>query len=172
MKKAPIPENEADRLMAVKALNILDTKPEPRLDAITKEATVRLHVPISTISIIDKDREWYKSCQGLTITEGPRDTSFCGHAMSVNNIFVIEDTHLDKRFKDNPAVINAPFIRFYAGMSLYHQKNEMPVGVFCIKDTKPRKLTAEEIKIFLELAAVAEDLINISPTPKIKPKKS
>ena len=163
MQTAPLPKNEAERLLAVKALQILDTAPEARFDAITKEATVRLHVPISTVTIMDKDREWYKSCQGIGMREGPRAISFCGHAMSVKDLFIVEDTLLDDRFKDNPTVIKAPFIRFYAGISLYNEKNGLPVGVFCVKDTQPRKLTMEEINIFLQLAAVAEDEINRPP---------
>ena len=117
MTNAPIPKNEAERMLAVKALEILDTAPETRFDAITKEATVRLKVPISTVSIIDKDREWYKSCQGTDRTEGPRSISFCGHAMAATDIFIVEDTLLDQRFRDNPTVVGSPFIRFYAGIS-------------------------------------------------------
>ena len=172
MKNAPIPKNEMERMMAVKALEILDTVPEERFDAITKEATVRLHVPISTVTIMDKDREWYKSCQGTTKREGPRSVSFCGHAMSVNSMFVVEDTHLDERFKDNPAVIGEPYVRFYAGISLYNRNSDLPVGVFCIKDTKPRKLTREETELFLELAAVAEDELNAAPLNKKSKKVS
>ena len=166
MKNAPIPKNEADRLMAVKALDILDTEPEARFDEVTKEATVRLHVPISTVTIIDKDREWYKSCQGIGMREGPRSISFCGHAMAAKDIFIVEDTLLDERFRDNPTVVNAPFIRFYAGISLYNKKDDLPVGAFCVKDTQPRKLSTEEMNIFLQLAGEAEDQLNRPPINK------
>jgi len=172
MQNAPIPKNEAERLLAVKALGILDTAPEPRFDAITKEATVRLKVPISTVSIIDKDREWYKSCQGVDRTEGPRAISFCGHAMAATDVFIIEDTFLDERFRDNPTVTGKPFIRFYAGISLYNEKNGMPVGVFCIKDTVPRKLSVKELDVFLQLAAVAEDELNRTPLNRIPNNKA
>ena len=163
MRRPSLHPQEEERLNIIKSLNILDTKPEERFDKITKMATEKLHVPISTVTIMDKDREWYKSCQGIGMREGPRAISFCGHAMSVKDLFIVEDTLLDDRFKDNPTVIKAPFIRFYAGISLYNEKNGLPVGVFCVKDTQPRKLTMEEINIFLQLAAVAEDEINRPP---------
>lgn len=160
MIPAPIPENEKDRIQSVKDLNILDTKPEERFDALTKEATEKLNVPISTLSIIDEKREWYKSCQGLPTTEGDRAISFCGHAMLSSVLFMIEDTLKDARFKDNPMVIGSPFIRFYAGARLLNLKTGQPVGVFCIKDTKPRRLTLREIDIFMSLAKCAEEELN------------
>ena len=160
MQPAPIPTNEKQRLEALKALGILDTKPDERFDAITKEAIKRLHVPISTVSLIDSEREWYLSRQGLGITEAKRETSFCGHAMFSEYIFIVEDTLKDPRFADNPTVIGAPYIRFYAGIALRDHRHRLPVGVLCVKDTKPRSMTAQEVGILLELAAKAETEIN------------
>lgn len=162
MKPAPIPPNEKERLAAVLELKILNTKPEERFDYITKITAKKLKVPIVTISILDHDREWYKSSQGLQLKESPRSTSFCGHIVSNNYIFVIEDTLLDDRFVDNPQVINSPFIRFYAGVALSNKKNGLIVGTLCIKDTKPRKLTQQDIMDLKELAFLAEDEINKS----------
>jgi putative transposase len=119
MELAPIPPNEKERLAAVLELKILDTKQEERFDRIIRMVTKRFKVPIATISILDADREWYKSRQGLNVQEWPRPTSFCGHIISHNYIFVIEDTLLDPRFADNPQVTGKPFIRFYAGMALW-----------------------------------------------------
>ncbi len=161
MKPAPLLPNEKDRLAAVSQLGILDTKPEERFDKITKEAQERFQVPISSIAIIDADREWFKSCQGITTTEGPRTTSFCGHALSSNYIYIVEDTKLDPNFADNPQVINKPFIRFYAGVALHDHKSNLPVGVFCIKDIKPRKLSAEDISAILDFAKRAEEELNV-----------
>lgn len=157
---APIPENEKERLEALHRLAIMDTIPEERFDSITKEATEKLKVPISTITIVDEKREWFKSSQGISSKGGDRSTSFCGHALLASNIFIIEDTLLDERFKDNPMVIGNPYIRFYAGISLRDYKTHLPVGVMCIKDIKPRKLKLEEINILMELASHAERELN------------
>jgi GAF domain-containing protein len=161
MKLAPIPSNEKERLAAVLELKILNTKPEERFDCITRMVAKKFNVPIATISILDSDREWYKSRHGLNIKEGPRATSFCGHIISHNYIFVIEDTTLDPRFMDNPQVINNnPPIRFYAGVALSNKKNGLTVGTLCIKDTKPRKLTQQDVIELKELAFLAEDELN------------
>ena len=160
MQKAPIPPNEEERLRALQGLKILDTPPEDRFDRITKQAMARFNVPISTITLVDKDREWYKSMQGLTQKEGPRDISFCGHALLHQYIYVVEDTLKDPIFADNPMVVGNPLIRFYAGKSLLDKDSGLPVGVFCIKDTKPRKMSMSEISDFLELASEAEEEVN------------
>ncbi|MBP6060844.1 MAG: GAF domain-containing protein [Candidatus Pacebacteria bacterium] len=156
MQTAPIPANEKERLEAVHQLAILDTKPEERFDLLTREAVNKLKVPISTVSILDEKREWFKSCVGLDKKEGERAVSFCGHALLATNIFIIEDTLKDPRFADNPMVVGSPFIRFYAGMALFDHKTRHPIGVFCVKDTKPRKLNAEEISILIDIAERAE----------------
>lgn len=161
MQKAQQHSREQARLNILNSLNILDTKPEERFDKITKLALERLHVPISTITIIDEKREWFKSCQGLTQRSGSREESFCGHALLASDIFIVEDTLKDQRFLKNPHVILNPHIRFYAGMSLKHKETNLPIGVFCIKDNKPRKITTEEIGIFLELAKEAEYELNV-----------
>jgi len=160
MQKAPIPEFEEDRLRAVQSLNILGSAPDPRFDHLTKTATERFSVPISTISIIDKDREWYKSCQGINTKSGARDISFCGHALLQEDMLILEDTLDDPRFADNPMVVGPPYIRFYAGKSLYERQSNLPVGVLCIKDTKPRKMSPQDIADFLDLASKAEDELN------------
>ena len=160
-KKNNVFEEETERLNIVKTLNILDTKPEERFDKITKAATEKLNVPISTITIVDEKREWFKSQQGLNMREGPRDISFCGHALLADDIFIVEDTFKDERFKNNPYVKAEPPIRFYAGVSLKHAETHLPIGVFCIKDYSPRKLSLEELDNFLELAKEAEYQLNI-----------
>lgn len=160
MKNAPIPSDENKRLEAVHQLAILDTGLEERFDVLTREAVEKLGVPMSMVSILDSDREWYKSCIGLDKTEGDRKVSFCGHALLASNIFIIEDTLKDPRFADNPMVIGFPFIRFYAGVALFDNKTHQPIGVFCVKDVKPRKLTIEEIGIVIDLAERAEKELN------------
>src|SRR3989338_9651519 len=101
MKKAPIPKNELERIASLYAMDILDTAPEERFDRLTKTATQIFHVPISTLTLIDANREWFKSCQGLNQTEGDRAISFCGHALVADDVFVIPDTRKDARFADN-----------------------------------------------------------------------
>lgn len=160
MITAPIPVDEEQRIAALNAMRILDTPPEERFDRITKQALEALHVPISTISILDKDREWFKSCQGIQQREGKRSISFCGHALFSHDVFIVEDTTKDERFSDNPYVVGQPFVRFYAGMALYDQRTKLPMGVFCVKDLKPRSLSMEEIGTFLELAKQAEHELN------------
>ena len=161
MLKAPIKNDEAERVEALKKLNILDTPTEERFDRITKIIVDRFKVPISTISIIDSNREWFKSCQGCNVSEGRREISFCGHAMYADYIFIVEDTLKDERFRDNPYVVNPPHIRFYAGVSLRDKKSKYPIGVLCMKDTKARALTTTDISDFMDLAAEAEDELNM-----------
>ena len=160
MQNAPIPSDENKRLEAVHRIAILDTKPEERFDALTHEAVKKLNVPISMVSILDSNREWYKSCVGLDVKEGGRSVSFCGHALLAENVFVINDTLKDPRFADNPMVMGAPFIRFYAGVALRDHKTQQPIGVFCVKDVNPRSFGTKEIAILLDLAERAEKELN------------
>jgi GAF domain-containing protein len=162
MKKAPIHPNEKERMDAVHKAAILDTETEERFDSLTKEAIKRLKVPMSSLTILDFNREWFKSFQGMEEREGDRGTSFCGHALLAKDIFIVEDTLKDERFFDNPMVIGKPFVRFYAGVALFDRKNKtgMPIGVFCVKDTKPRNFEVEEIEILIDLAIRAEKELN------------
>src|SRR3989344_5860578 len=146
MRPAPIPQNEEQRLISLHNLGLLDTVPEERFDVITRTATKIFHVPISTLTLVDAKREWFKSCQGLPEHEGDRAISFCGHALLSNNVFVIPDTTIDKRFSDNPMVTGAPHIRFYAGVPVMSADRQR-VGVFCIKDTKPREFSKHEEEV-------------------------
>lgn len=160
MRLAPIPANDKARVCALEGLKLLDTVSEERFNCLTREAIKIFSVPISTITLVDKDREWFKSVQGLKQKEGPRDISFCGHALMSELILIINDTLVDPRFANNPMVIGEPYIRFYAGKSLYEYESNLPVGVFCIKDHKPREMSIAEIDKFLDLADRAEKEIN------------
>lgn len=160
MKKAPIPKNELKRIVSLYSLGLLDTRPEERFDQLTRCATKIFHVPISTLTLVDAKREWFKSCQGLSKTEGDRAISFCGHALVENEILVIPDTAKDERFADNPMVIGEPYIRFYAGVPIVSADGQR-IGVFCIKDTKPREFSKDDQDILKGLAAWAELEINV-----------
>lgn len=155
MQPAPIPSNEEERLKALHKLNILDTPTEERFDRITRLTARFFQVPISTVTLVDSNREWFKSCYGLDKKEGDRAISFCGHAMLAPDVFIIPDATKDPRFADNPMVIGEPHIRFYAGVALSSADGHR-VGTFCIKDHKPRTLTQEEVADLKALAAWAE----------------
>ncbi len=159
MERAPIPANEEERLVSLHALALLDTEPEERFDRITKTATQVFQVPISTLTLVDAKREWFKSCQGLPGREGDRAISFCGHALLASDVFVVPDTKKDKRFSDNPMVTGKPFIRFYAGVPLLSADGQR-IGVFCIKDTEPREFSAEQQGLLKNLATWAELELN------------
>lgn len=161
MIKAPVPQDEQSRLDALYKLGLLDTPPEARFDRITSEAVQKFNVMLSSITLIDKNREWFKSCAGIyTDKEGPRDISFCGHALTREDIFVIEDTIKDPRFIDNPYVVGPPFVRFYAGVALHDRFTNQPIGVFCIKDNKPRSFNEQDISDLLNFAKIAENELN------------
>ena len=158
-QKAPIPSDEKERLNSLKRLQILDTPPEERFDRITEMALHLFKVPISTVPLIATRREWFKSCQGLPEREGRRAISFCGHALLSEDIFIIPDARKDPRFAKNPMVIGKPYIRFYAAIPLKSADGKR-VGVFCIKDYKPRKLNKQKINLLKSLAAWAELELN------------
>jgi len=159
MKSAPIPKNEKERLISLHTLGLLDTKPEERFDRITRTATKVFNVSISTLTLIDEKREWFKSVCGLDQREGDRAISFCGHALLSHKIFIISDTKKDKRFSDNPMVTGKPYIRFYAGVPIINADGQR-IGVFCIKDTKPRPFSKSDEEILKNLSAWAELEIN------------
>jgi len=156
---APIPLDEEDRLKSLHALNILDTESEERFDRITKIATVLFNVPISTITLVDSRREWFKSCQGLTNREGDRSISFCGHTVLSEDPLIIPDARVDPRFAQNPMVILAPFIRFYAGIPLKSADGRR-VGAFCIKDHEPREFLIDKVELLKSFATWAELELN------------
>jgi diguanylate cyclase (GGDEF)-like protein len=113
------------------------------------------NVPIALVSLVDENRQWFKSCIGLTAKETSRDVSFCGHAILDDQIFIIPDTAEDERFADNSLVINEPHIRFYAGCPLRFTDGSR-LGTLCIIDTKPRSLSNDDIETLKDLASTAE----------------
>lgn len=144
-----LPEREAERLNALYYLNILDTEAEERFDRITRIACKLFDVPIASICFLDKDRLWYKSSQGLEITETPRDISFSAHAILHDEVMIVEDATLDERFHDNPLVIEKPYIRFYLGYPL--KIKTYNVGALCLIDSKPRCFNEDQIKMVQDL---------------------
>jgi len=155
MKTPDFPDNEETRIKTLKSLEVLDTQAEERFDRLTRMSKRLFGVPIALVSLVDENRQWFKSCVGLNVSETPRDISFCGHAILGNDIFVIPDTTKDKRFADNPLVLNEPNIRFYAGCPLSSQ-NGCKLGTLCIIDQKPRNLTEEDLDTLKDLASMVE----------------
>lgn len=158
-QEAPIPKDEKKRLISLQTLAILDTPSEERFDRITKLALSLFNVPISTVTLVDSQREWFKSCQGLPQREGKRAISFCGHALLSEDLFIVPDTKKDPRFAQNPMVTGPPFIRFYAAFPL-RSANGKKVGAFCIKDRRPRRFTKDKIVLLKNLAAWTELELN------------
>lgn len=155
MKKPEIPHNEPERLAALCSREVLDTPAEARFDRITRVAQRLFRVQIALVSLVDADRQWFKSRQGLAATETPRDLSFCAHAILAEDILQVPDALEDPRFADNPLVKGAPNIRFYAGAPLHAPGGER-VGTLCIIDSRPRKLDAADLAALRDLADTVE----------------
>lgn len=157
MQTPPLPPDETDRLNALRCTGLLDTAPEERFDRITRLAKHSLRVPIALISLVAQQRQWFKSVQGLEgTTETSREVSFCGHTILGTDIFEVPNAADDLRFTDNPLVMAAPHIRFYAGVPL-HDTNRYRIGTLCVIDRLPRRLTGDEKKVLHDLAAIAEE---------------
>jgi len=154
-----IPENEPQRLQALHGRALLDTPAEERFDRLTRLARNMLGIRIALVSLVDTDRQWFKSRQGLDACETGRDISFCGHAILDDAIFEITDARLDPRFADNPLVTGPPHIRFYAGAPLA-TVDGYRIGTLCIIDDQPRQLTAAERSALRDLADCVEAEIN------------
>jgi diguanylate cyclase (GGDEF)-like protein len=155
MKAPDYPENEDVRINTLRSLNILDTKPEERFDRLTRLAKRLFGVSIAMVNLVDIDRLCVKSVQGLEVTESPRETSFCGHAILGNDILVVSDALSDQRFCDNPFVIGDPNVRFYAGVPIV-VTNGSKVGTLCLVDYEPRTFSEEDQGLLRDLAQMAE----------------
>jgi diguanylate cyclase (GGDEF)-like protein len=158
MEEPLFPDDEEQRLETLRALKILDSAPEERFDRLTRMARRMFGVPISLVSIVDHNRQWFKSAQGLDATETPRNISFCGHAILGDDLFLVPDAAEDSRFSDNPLVTENPNIRFYAGCPL-KVANGHKLGTLCLIDDKPRDLSDEDKLLLRDLAAMAEQEI-------------
>lgn len=168
MLAPPLPEDELTRLQVLHALCILDSGPEERFDRLTRMARRVFSTPIALVSLVDLNRQWFKSCQGLSVNETGRDVSFCGHAILGDEVFVIPDAAGDARFADNPLVTGEPHIRFYAGCPLKVSRGAK-VGTLCIIDQQPRSFDGEDARALRDLAAMVEDELSAFQTAMTDP---
>ena len=154
------PFEEAERLTALRALNILDTPPEERFDRITRLAAELLDVPIAYVSFVDEHREWLKSSQGWDVSETPRDASICALTMCNRGPLIIPDALADARFRTHPMVVDAPHARFYAGYPLRSSSGHI-VGTFGVADRRPRHLNRRARGLLTMLAEMVEHEMNL-----------
>lgn len=165
MQFPPIPENESRRLKALKEYSILDTLPEEEYDDITKLASKICETSISTISLIDEKRQWFKSKVGLNVGQTSRNDSFCAHAIiEPNEIFTVKDSRLDSRFSDNPLVVGEPHVIFYTGVPLVSPEG-LPLGTLCVIDDKPKELNDEQL---IALKALSNQVVSLFELRKSK----
>jgi len=155
MTAAPIPANEAQRLQALQCTGLLDGPPEERFDRLTRLARRLFDVPIALVSLVDANRQWFKSCMGMDAAETLRDHAFCAHAILQDKVFIIPDACADPRFADNPLVTGEPHIRFYAGRPL-KTVDGFPLGTLCLIDRRPRDFSPDDLAALEDLAQMAE----------------
>lgn len=150
-----IPYKEQERLQVLRQYKILDTPPENRFDAIVRQAATQFNAPIALFTLIDEDRQWFKSRIGLDVQQTDRAISFCAHAIAIDAPLVVEDASKNERFASNPLVVGHPLISFYAGVPVRARSGE-PLGVLCIIDTSARSFAWEDLLSLKELASQVE----------------
>jgi phosphoribosyl 1,2-cyclic phosphodiesterase/DNA-binding response OmpR family regulator len=155
-RKAALPPDEEKRLAAVYRLGLLDTEAEERFDRHARIAAAAFDAPIALVSLVDRERQWYKAHYGFDFSETSRDVGFCSHAILDSEPLVVSDALHDDRFADNPVVVGEPHVRFYAGVPLHAADGER-VGALCIVDHKPRNLSAAQLRMLQDIARLVEE---------------
>lgn len=150
--KAPLPKNEAKRIEILWQYDVLDTPPEKSFDELTSLAAYICEAPVALITLVDENRQWFKSKVGISLKETSRDISMCAHTILQKNLLIVPDATQDKRFKDNPFVVSEPKIRFYAGAPLISPSG-YALGTLCVIDKVPRQLTNDQKEALRILAS-------------------
>lgn len=153
----PIPENERERQQALDLYEILDTEPDPEFDALTKTVATLLKMPMCSITLVDNDRQWFKSKVGIADTETHRDISFCAHAITQKQPLIVQNSLEDIRFIDHPAVTDGLKVKFYAGAQLTTVEG-LNLGTLCVMDQQPRAFSDSD-KLLLQ--AFARNVVNL-----------
>lgn len=156
----PTPENEAARLEALRRYRVLDTAPERVYDDIVELASFICQCPIALVSLVDGERQWFKSKVGLDASETTREVSFCAHAIIDGQMLVVEDATADKRFADNPLVTGDMHLRFYAGAPLM-TADGFGLGSLCVIDSQPRQLNNEQIAALAKLSRTVVEVLEL-----------
>ncbi|MEW7848018.1 helix-turn-helix domain-containing protein [Massilia aurea] len=152
----PVPGNEAQRLAALGASGLMDSADDDAFDRLTWLAAHATGCPMALVTLLSAQRQWFKSRAGIEGRETARAAAFCSHALMQDEPFVVEDATADARFADNPLVVGAPYIRFYAGYPV-RTADGLALGSLCVLDTEPRRLREREMRALRELAAIASD---------------
>ncbi|MEI6522196.1 MAG: GAF domain-containing sensor histidine kinase [Bacteroidota bacterium] len=168
MQKPSFHKEELERLNSLRSYLVLDSESDKEIDCLTELASEICETPISLVSLVDSDRQWFKSKVGLQASETSRDIAFCAHAIvQSEEMFIIEDATKDDRFFDNPLVVNAPLVIFYAGVVLKSDTN-YPLGTLCVIDNKPRKLNEKQIRALKTIARQIMNLLNYKKVLRIE----
>ena len=161
--RAELPADEGRRLASLRELQVLDTLRDERFDRVTRLAAAALDVPIALVSLVDAERQWFKSCFGLDVTETSRDVAFCSHVVHQKAEMIVPDTLLDDRFADNPLVLAEPRIRFYAGAPLILGDGNC-IGTLCVVDNRPREFNSTDLATLRDLRdLVLEEIKRMKP---------
>ena len=156
------PPDESKRMNALRSLCLLDTSADARYDRVTLLAQRTFAVPIALINLVDENRVWSKSNQGLGATESPRATSFCGHTILSDEPLIVCNATKDPRFADNPFVTGEPYVRFYAGWPLKGPDGSR-VGTLCLVDMQAREFTTEHRRALRDMAEIIQELLRTAP---------
>jgi CheY-like chemotaxis protein len=162
-RSAPVPPDEERRLRTLQQTGLLDTEPEERFDRYTRIATALFDVPIAMVSLVDRDRQWYKSRVGTDTRETGRDRAFCAHVILGDDVMQVPDALVDDRFADSPLVTGEPRIRFYAGAPL-SLGDGSAVGTLCVIDHRARNLDEGQLRLLSDLAKLVERELQTSPS--------
>lgn len=160
MISAVLPPDEIERVQLLHALDLLDTEPEPVFDRITRLVSRMLDVPVALVSLVDSDRQWFKSKVGITAAETPRDIAFCSHAILDTKPLLVPDATLDERFADNPLVTGIQRIRFYVGVPI-RTTGGLAMGTLCAIDSRPRSLSADQLDVLCDFADMVSKEIQV-----------